>query len=74
MRAPWRYCGSLRPESIDYLRPCGFHPEESILVTTLGEAEPEMADMRTLVIIGSQQTRLIEREGSPLVYTPRSSM
>lgn len=50
-------------------------PEESIRVTTLAEATPEMADMRTLVIIGSQQTRLIEREeGSPLVYTPRSSM
>lgn len=49
-------------------------PEESIHVTTLGEAEPEMADMRTLVIIGSQQTRLIEREvGAPLVYTPRSA-
>ncbi|MCC5900441.1 MAG: precorrin-3B C(17)-methyltransferase [Halomonas sp.] len=48
--------------------------EESIRVTTLGEATPEMADMRTLVIIGSQQTRLIEREeGSPLVYTPRSA-
>lgn len=49
-------------------------PEESIRVTTLGEATPEMADMRTLVIIGSQQTRLIEREeGAPLVYTPRSA-
>ena len=48
-------------------------PEESIRVTTLGEAEPEMADMRTLVIVGSQQTRLIERDGAPLVYTPRSA-
>ncbi|PKG54954.1 MULTISPECIES: precorrin-3B C(17)-methyltransferase [Halomonadaceae] len=48
-------------------------PEESIRVTTLGEAKPDMADMRTLVIVGSQQTRLIERSGSPLVYTPRSA-
>lgn len=48
-------------------------PEESIRVTTLGEATPDMADMRTLVIVGSQQTRLIERDGAPLVYTPRSS-
>ncbi|MBT2771694.1 precorrin-3B C(17)-methyltransferase [Halomonas sp. ISL-60] len=48
-------------------------PEESIRVTTLGEATPEMADMRTLVIVGSQQTRLIERDGAPLVYTPRSA-
>ncbi len=48
-------------------------PEESIRVTTLGQATPDLADMRTLVIVGSQQTRLIERSGSPLVYTPRSA-
>ncbi|MBS3669249.1 precorrin-3B C(17)-methyltransferase [Vreelandella boliviensis] len=48
-------------------------PEESVRVTTLGQATPEMADMRTLVIVGSQQTRLIERDGAPLVYTPRFS-
>ncbi|MEL7982612.1 precorrin-3B C(17)-methyltransferase [Vreelandella titanicae] len=48
-------------------------PEESVRVTTLGEATPDMADMRTLVIVGSQQTRLIERAGVPLVYTPRSA-
>jgi len=48
-------------------------PEELIRVTTLGEATPDMADMRTLVIVGSQQTRLIERAGAPLVYTPRSA-
>lgn len=49
-------------------------PEESINVTTLEDATPEMADMRTLVIVGSRQTRLIEREGKPLVYTPRSAV
>ncbi|WNL41002.1 precorrin-3B C(17)-methyltransferase [Halomonas sp. PAMB 3264] len=49
-------------------------PDESIRVTTLGEATPDMADMRTLVIVGSTQTRLIEREGAPLVYTPRSAL
>ncbi|WP_447928697.1 precorrin-3B C(17)-methyltransferase [Vreelandella sp. EE27] len=47
-------------------------PEESIRVVTLADATPEMADMRTLVIVGSRQTRLIERDGAPLVYTPRS--
>jgi precorrin-3B C17-methyltransferase len=47
-------------------------PEESLTVTTLGEAQPDMADMRTLVIVGSSQTRRIERDGEPLVYTPRS--
>lgn len=51
-------------------------PDESIRVTTLGEATPEMADMRTLVIVGSSLTRRIERQNSeqsePWVYTPRS--
>lgn len=47
--------------------------EESLRVTTLGDATPDMADMRTLVIVGSSQTRLIEREGQPLLYTPRSA-
>lgn len=49
-------------------------PDESINVTTLEDATPEMADMRTLVIVGSRQTRLIERDGAPLVYTPRSAV
>ncbi|WP_271911617.1 precorrin-3B C(17)-methyltransferase [Vreelandella alkaliphila] len=48
-------------------------PDEAIRVTTLEQATPDMADMRTLVIVGSQQTRLIERSGVPLVYTPRSA-
>ena len=47
-------------------------PDESIRVCTLAEAQPEMADMRTLVIVGSSQTRCIARDGDPLVYTPRS--
>lgn len=47
--------------------------EERIETVTLGEARPEMADMRTVVLLGSSQTRRIERAGrEPLVYTPRS--
>lgn len=46
---------------------------ETIRVTTLAEAAPEMADMRTLVIVGSSQTRLIEGGGHTWVYTPRSA-
>jgi precorrin-3B C17-methyltransferase len=41
----------------------------------LAQATPEMADMRTMVIVGSSQTRVIERpgrDGAPFVYTPRS--
>ncbi|GHB09108.1 precorrin-3B C(17)-methyltransferase [Modicisalibacter luteus] len=48
-------------------------PEEAVRVTTLGDAEPEMADMRTLVLVGSSLTRHIAREGVPWVYTPRSA-
>ncbi|MEL6204007.1 MAG: precorrin-3B C(17)-methyltransferase [Pseudomonadota bacterium] len=49
-------------------------PEESLAVTTLGAATPEMADMRTLVIVGSSRTRVVPRAGGrlPWVYTPRS--
>lgn len=48
-------------------------PEESIQVVTLSEAQPEMADMRTVVIVGSSLTRVIARDGVPWVYTPRSA-
>ena len=44
-------------------------PEEAIQTTTLGDATPEMADMRTVVIVGNSATRRI---GS-WVYTPRSA-
>lgn len=47
--------------------------EESLRVVALPDCQPEMADMRTLVLIGSSQTRLIERAGAPIVYTPRSA-
>ncbi|QMU58667.1 MAG: precorrin-3B C(17)-methyltransferase [Boseongicola sp.] len=47
-------------------------PEETIQIVPLDQARPEMADMRTMVIVGSSQTRIIPRSGDPLVYTPRS--
>lgn len=47
-------------------------PEQAIRVTTLAEATPEMADMRTVVLVGSSLTRVIARDGAPFVYTPRS--
>jgi precorrin-3B C17-methyltransferase len=47
-------------------------PQEDIRVVPLPEATPEMADMRTMVILGSSQTRIIRRAGAPIVYTPRS--
>ncbi len=48
-------------------------PEEALTITTLGKATSEMADMRTMVIVGSSQTRIIDRVGPPILYTPRSA-
>ena len=42
-------------------------PDQDIRVVRLREALPEMADMRTLVIVGSSATRQVGR----FVYTPR---
>lgn len=47
-------------------------PDQNIRVVPLPQARPEMADMRTVVIVGSSTTRVITRDGAPIVYTPRS--
>jgi precorrin-3B C17-methyltransferase len=47
--------------------------DEMLRVVSLQEALPEMADMRTVVIVGSSLTRVIARDGQPWVYTPRSA-
>jgi precorrin-3B C17-methyltransferase len=48
--------------------------KEAIDTVTLRDAVAERADMRTLVMVGSSQTRLIARpDGQPFVYTPRSA-
>jgi precorrin-3B C17-methyltransferase len=48
-------------------------PDERVNVTTLEAAEAAQADMATLVIVGSRDTRVIARPGQhPLVYTPRA--
>ena len=50
-------------------------PDERVNVTTLEAAEAKHADMATLVIVGSRETRVIARPGkSPLVYTPRAAV
>jgi precorrin-2 C20-methyltransferase / precorrin-3B C17-methyltransferase len=47
--------------------------EESLTVTTLGEFDLAAVDMRTLVLIGSSQTRVLRgADGVTRVYTPRS--
>lgn len=46
--------------------------DEEVMVTTLGALDPSIVDMRTLVLIGSSQTRVLERPGhAPLVWTSR---
>jgi len=77
---PWQFATALErvrrylPPTIPVIfgRAVG-RPDERIAVTTLENAANEPADMATLVIVGTHETRLIERPGrSPLVYTPRT--
>ncbi len=45
--------------------------DERVTITTLGELSADQADMLTLVLVGSSDTRLIERSGRTWAYTPR---
>ncbi len=48
--------------------------DERVRVTTLAEACGSDADMATCIIVGSSETRLVERpDRTALVYTPRSA-
>jgi precorrin-3B C17-methyltransferase len=48
-------------------------PDERVDVVTLEAAGAAQADMATLVIVGSRETRVVARPGRPaLVYTPRA--
>ena len=44
-------------------------PDERLVTVALGDAVPEMADMRTVVIVGNAATRRVGR----FVYAPRSA-
>jgi cobalt-precorrin 5A hydrolase/precorrin-3B C17-methyltransferase len=44
---------------------------EAVKVITLKELEPELADMRTVIIIGSSHTRQIQQDNNIWVYTSR---
>jgi precorrin-3B C17-methyltransferase len=47
--------------------------DETLTLTTLSEADPSLADMATLVIIGSSETRFVARGGArPWMLTPRA--
>lgn len=48
-------------------------PDETVRMSTLALADPRLADMQTLLIIGASSTRLLERaNGEHWVYSPRS--
>jgi len=47
-------------------------PDQSVMVTTLGDLDPEQVDMRCLLIVGSSQTRVMRTGSGPArVITPR---
>lgn len=47
-------------------------PAEVMTATTLGDLRPDQVDMRTVVIVGSSETRAFPRaQGGSWVYTPR---
>lgn len=45
---------------------------ESLTVTTAAAFDPEVVDMRTLLVIGSSRTRVVATPAGPRAYTPRS--
>ncbi|MFI9234818.1 precorrin-2 C(20)-methyltransferase [Streptomyces sp. NPDC053079] len=49
-------------------------PQESVRIVRLGELDPDQVDMRTILIVGSTQTRAVRRgegDGEEIVWTPR---
>jgi precorrin-3B C17-methyltransferase len=47
--------------------------DETLTVATLGQADVKLADMATLIVIGSSETRFIARDGArPWMLTPRA--
>ncbi|MFJ6946590.1 precorrin-2 C(20)-methyltransferase [Streptomyces wuyuanensis] len=48
-------------------------PEESVRIVRLGELDPAVVDMRTLLLVGSSQTRTVRRgSGEEIAWTPRT--
>jgi cobalt-precorrin 5A hydrolase/precorrin-3B C17-methyltransferase len=45
---------------------------ENVKVITLAELEPELADMQTVIIVGSSKTKILELGDRLRVYTPRT--
>lgn len=61
-----------RPDTPVMLATAISDPAERIEIVALSEASPERVTMRTVVIVGSSQTRIIPHGKGRYVYTPRS--
>ena len=46
-------------------------PDQTIRVVPLQDTTPDMADMRTVVIVGSSKTKKVQHGEQEFVYTPR---
>ncbi|MEP3918024.1 precorrin-3B C(17)-methyltransferase [Ascidiaceihabitans sp.] len=46
--------------------------DETLNVVPLSQTTADMADMRTMVLVGSSTTRIIKRDQGDIIYTPRS--
>lgn len=65
--------GHLPPQTPVIFGRAAGRPDENITIMPLESADATLADMATCVIIGSSETRIIERADLPaLVYSPRS--
>lgn len=64
---------SLRPPSTPVVmaRDVG-RPGEAVTVTSVGEMDAGICDMRTVILVGSTTTRVHEGAAGPVVITPRS--
>ncbi|GAB4262597.1 MAG: precorrin-3B C(17)-methyltransferase [Pararhodobacter sp.] len=63
-------CGDARP--VLFARNVT-RPDQTLRIVPLSACAPEMADMRTLVIVGNSATRIIDTPRGPILYTPRSA-
>ena len=73
-RAMERLAGVLPPTTPVIIGRAVGRTDETVKVATLDRAASVEADMATLVIVGSRETRLVQRRGrTPLVYTPRAA-
>jgi precorrin-3B C17-methyltransferase len=60
------------PETVVVFAKAIGRPDEEVFISTLGEADPALADMRTLLLFGASTTRCLHRaDGTSWVYSPR---